>query len=66
MSEITKGEHKPKSPSNDLTHDDTGTKHGVPGGATAADSPGGYGGSDRLASETAVHPEGGKDQGKDI
>ncbi len=66
MSEITKGEHKPKSPTDDLTHADTGTKNGVPAGATGEESHGGYGGTDRLASETAVHPEGGKDQGKDI
>ncbi len=66
MSEITKGGEKPETASDDLTQDATGTKHGVPGGATSEDSPGGYGGTDRLASETAVHPEGGKDQAKDI
>ncbi len=66
MSEITKGDQKPKPAQDDLTHDDTGTKHGVPAGATGEESPGGYGGTDRLATETAVHPEGGKDQGKDI
>ncbi len=63
MSEITKGGHAADDTS---AKDATGTKNGVPDGATKADSPGGYGGSDRLATETAVHPEGGKDQGKDI
>ena len=66
MSEITKGEQKPKTSGDHLTHDGTGTMHGVPAGATQADSPAGYGSADRLATETAVHPEGGKDQAKDI
>ena len=66
MSEITKGEHKPKAASDHLTHDDTGTKNGVPAGATQEESHAGYGGSDRLATETALHPDAGKDQAKDI
>ncbi len=66
MSEITKGDQKPKATRDDLTHADTGTKDGVPAGATQEESHAGYGGTDRLATETAVHPEGGKDQGKDI
>ena len=64
MSEITKGGEK--SEGDDLTRDDTGTKHGVPAGAAKEESHGGYGGTDRLTTETAVHPEGGKDQAKDI
>ncbi len=66
MSEITKGDLKPGQPNDHLTDKDTGTQHGIPAGATQADSPGGYGSGDRLATETAVHPEGGKDQAKDI
>ncbi len=66
MSEITKGGQKPEPARDNLTHAETGTKHGVPGGATGEESQGGYGGNDRLATETAVHPEGGKEQGRDI
>ncbi len=48
MSNITKG--KPADPA--LEDKDTGTRHGVPAGAATQDSPGGYGGTDRLQSET--------------
>ena len=66
MSKITKGDEKPKASGDHLTHEDTGTQHGVPAGATQEESHAGYGGTARLATETALHPEGGKDQAKDI
>ena len=62
MSQITKGDHANKAQADDAT----GIKHGVPAGAANEDSPGGYGGTDRLKNETALHPEAGKDQAKDI
>ncbi len=51
----------------DLVDGSTGTQHDVPSGAAHEDSPGGYGGDDRLQSEAApLHPDAGKDQAKDI
>ncbi len=51
----------------DLADKATATEHGVPKGAATEDSPGGYGGTDRLQSEAApLHPEAGRDQAKDI
>ncbi len=51
---------------NESTQDKaTGTQHGVPAGA-GQDQSKGLPDSGRHESETAVHPEGGKEQGKDI
>ena len=51
----------------DLEDKPTGTQHGVPAGAATEESHGGYGGTDRLQSESApFHPNAGKDQAKDI
>ena len=64
MAEIekTKNEGNP-----DLTDKATGTQHGVPAGAAQEESPGGYGGTERLQSEVGpLHPGAGKDQAKDI
>ena len=62
MSEITKGDHAEKAQETDPA----GVKHGVPAGAAQGDAPGGYGGDDRLKTETALHPEAGKDQAENI
>ena len=50
----------------DLADKSTGTQHGVPAGAAAEESHGGYGGTERLQSEAAPLQQGGKDAGKDI
>ena len=50
-----------------LADKSTGMQHGVPPGAAKEESHGGYGGTDRLQSESApLHPDAGKDQAKDI
>ena len=57
----------------DLADQATATQHGVPAGAAQEDSPGGYGGTDRLQSEAGPLQQGagndqaaGKDKAKDI
>ena len=73
MSKITKGDHDKKLPDDHaegaehLADEQTGMKHGVPAGATQEESHAGYGGTDRLQSESApLHPGAGKDQARDI
>jgi hypothetical protein len=50
----------------DASDQDADMKHGVPKGAATEETPGGYGGTDRLQSEAApLHPEAATDEAKD-
>jgi hypothetical protein len=58
MSKITKGEGGPPPPK----AGEANIKHGVPAAAATEDSPGGYGGSDRLRSEAGPLEQGTEGQ----
>lgn len=50
----------------DLTDKRTGTTKGIPAGSAQEDSPGSYGGTDRLTTETGPVKGNEKDKAKDI